>query len=148
MTDGIPVVALVACSSRKLPRPAPARDLYQGQLFKAARAYVEARGWPWHILSARYGLVDPDLVLEPYDQPIGDVAAWSADVWEALLKRYLRDRAICFYFFAGRRYRSRLASLIQASPRWCVCAPLARRGYAQQVAWLRNRILCDSSCPT
>ncbi len=139
MTGTIPVVALVACSSKKLPHPTPARDLYRGQLFKAARACVEAKGWPWHILSARYGLVDVDEVLEPYDQVLGDdVVAWSANVWEALLRRYPPDKPICFCFFAGRRYRSRLVSLIRASPCWRACAPLAGYGYAQQVARLKR----------
>ena len=141
MTDDILVVALAACSSRKLPHVAPARDLYQGQLFKAVRAYVEAKGWPWHILSARYGLVDPDEVLEPYDHVLGDAAAWTAGVWQALLRRYSPDRATRFCFFAGKRYRLRLMTLIHASPPWQACAPLAGYGYAQQVAWLRNGLI-------
>lgn len=38
------VLVLIACSGRKLPVPAIARDLYQGQLFKSSVACAEAAG--------------------------------------------------------------------------------------------------------
>ena len=62
-----PIFTLISCGARKLPHPAPARDLYTGSLFRAARAYAEASGIPWAILSARHGLVMPSTVIEPYD---------------------------------------------------------------------------------
>jgi hypothetical protein len=61
-------IGLIACSRTKADRPSLARELYVSPLFRAARAYAERRHGPgqWLILSARYGLVDPDKVLAPH----------------------------------------------------------------------------------
>jgi len=62
------ILVLVSCGSEKLDRPAAAKDLYTGSLFRACRRYAERRGDDWIITSAKHGLVDPDKVLEPYEQ--------------------------------------------------------------------------------
>lgn len=62
-----PTHLLIGCGGRKLDRPAAACELYTGPLFRAARAYAEASGIPWAVLSARHGLVMPSTVIEPYD---------------------------------------------------------------------------------
>lgn len=69
------MIALIACSAAKLPSPAPARDLYQGQLFRAARAWAEAHADAWYILSALHHVLDPAEVVEPYNLSLADVAA-------------------------------------------------------------------------
>ena len=58
-------LCLVSCVKSKLPRPAPAKELYTSDLFRKERAVVEAEGWPWFILSAQYGLVHPGTEIEP-----------------------------------------------------------------------------------
>lgn len=60
-------ISLVACLKTKLEKPAPARDLYQSPLFQKASAYCERTYDRWFILSAKYGLLDPKFVIEPYD---------------------------------------------------------------------------------
>lgn len=63
---------VVGCGKRKLDRSAPARELYTGSLFVMARRYAEASGKPWVILSAAHGVVDPAVILRPYDQELPD----------------------------------------------------------------------------
>lgn len=46
-------VVLVGCVKRKLSHPAPARDLYTSPLFAKGRAYAEASGAAWFVLSAQ-----------------------------------------------------------------------------------------------
>lgn len=67
-------IALVACSTTKLSTPAPARDLYQGHLFRLSRAWAERFASSWYILSAKYAVLDPDRVIEPYDFSMADLA--------------------------------------------------------------------------
>lgn len=79
-------VALVSCGKAKLAYPAPARSLYTGSLFRAARKAVERAGYDaWWILSARYGLVHPDEILGPYEATLAgrtgdELHAWANKV--------------------------------------------------------------------
>jgi hypothetical protein len=68
------VLVVVPCGKAKVwdrePRrgATPARDAYTGGLFRAHRAYAERIGERWVVLSAKYGLIDPDwLIPGPYD---------------------------------------------------------------------------------
>ena len=76
---------LVSCVGQKLSVPAPAADLYTSAWFRKARSYVAESGEPWFILSAKYGLVHPDKVIEPYDvtlntMPVADRREWARSV--------------------------------------------------------------------
>ena len=80
---------LMACVKKKGDRPAPARDLYQPALFEKEKAYADASGLPWYILSAEHGLVAPDEWLSPYERYLPDTppsfrAAWGDWVVERL----------------------------------------------------------------
>ena len=61
---------LLGCVSQKHGRPMAAKDLYRSELFRRRRLYAEASGVPWWIVSAEYGLVDPDQKIAPYDTRI------------------------------------------------------------------------------
>lgn len=76
------VYYVIPCSGDKAPHPAPARDLYRGQMFlntlrtvlhDAERTQREL-GFQCHILimSAKYGLVELGQVIAPYDCTIRD----------------------------------------------------------------------------
>src|SRR5688572_24263539 len=72
---------LVGCVKSKGTRSAPARELYQSQLWAGRRQYAEDSGLPWLILSAKYGVLDPDDRVEPYDLALSDLAARSRTQW-------------------------------------------------------------------
>lgn len=65
-----PRLILLGCVSEKRDVSNPAKDLYVSDLWRKRRSYAEASGQPWRILSAEYGLVDPDQVIEPYDRAL------------------------------------------------------------------------------
>ncbi len=131
--------ALVACSKRKLSHPAPARDLYQGTLFRLSRYYVERRYDTWYILSARHGLVRPGRVLSPYDVYLGNFSAderrrWAEDVLESLEQRgELTPR--CWWVLAGLHYRRHLVPHLPGE----VVIPLEGMSLGEQLAWLKER---------
>ena len=123
---------LVACSASKSPAPAPARDLYLGDLFARSRRYVEALGADWAILSARHGLVEPASVVAPYDQRLGTDkrarGAWAARVAAQLGELGPGDRVV---FLAGRAYRDQLGAEL-AGRGVAVEAPLSGLGIGHQ----------------
>ena len=65
-------IVLISCSKSKLARPAPARELYTGQLFKKAVAWAERQGHQWFVISALHGLVTPSQTIAPYDYSLKD----------------------------------------------------------------------------
>ena len=65
---GESVLVLVGCGAAKLDRPAPAKELYTGSLFRACWRYAKKHGDYRLIASAEHGLVNPGKVLEPYDK--------------------------------------------------------------------------------
>jgi uncharacterized protein DUF6884/GIY-YIG catalytic domain-containing protein len=115
-------VLLVACAKSKLTKPAAAKDLYISPRFRKARAYGEASGAEWFILSAEHGLVAPDEWLAPYDRYLPDTpnhyrvawGEWVAARLALLLNEGLSGLAIEMH--AGDAY---LRPLL---------APLERRG--------------------
>ena len=61
-------VILVGCTKSKRSASCPARDMYDpSDLFRLRRAYAEASGRPWAILSARLGVVGPEREIDPYN---------------------------------------------------------------------------------
>ena len=103
-------VGLVSCTSQKLERVAPARELYSASPnFRKWVGWVEVSCDHWFVLSAKHHLVHPDDVLAPYDQTldgasVGEKRRWSSQVVSEL-QVVLGD--ICSHSFeihAGRNY--------------------------------------------
>ena len=80
-------IVLVGCSKRKASEAAPAALLYNSPLFKKAIAYakyLQFVGQAAHvlILSAKYGAVRPDQILDPYNLDIGSLSELERHCWE------------------------------------------------------------------
>lgn len=133
---------LVSCVKTKLPQPARAKDLYVSDWFRKARACVEREGGAWRILSAKYGLVDPEEVIQPYEKTLTTMRVverrmWAAKVLDAL-EPCLAD-ADTVVFFAGKRYREFLEPSLRSRG---VALDVPMRGLSQgrQLAWLGARL--------
>ena len=127
-------VVLVGCSKQKLSQEAPAKDLYQGALFKLARAYAESWELDWAILSALHGLVLPEAVLAPYDHELPtrqrDLESWSGCVAGAVADMFPGAHLVVL---ASARY----CSLLRAR-RFDAETPLSGLGIGKQRAWLKT----------
>ncbi|GBE22393.1 endonuclease III [bacterium BMS3Bbin01] len=85
-------LVLVGCVAQKQARPAPAKDLYTSTLWNKRRRYAESTGQRWGILSAEYGLVDADTIIEPYDRYMGSQpkdyrVQWSRATADQVIRR-------------------------------------------------------------
>lgn len=135
-------VYLVSCVSQKRRTRSQARDLYLSPWFRKARAFVEASGMPWFILSAEYGLLDPEVQVEPYERtlnemPISDRRAWAERVVKALTPHCVGVRRIVV--LAGTRYRDLLMPMLRAL---ChnVVVPMEGMRIGEQLRWLGTAI--------
>ncbi|MFZ5854207.1 MAG: DUF6884 domain-containing protein [Chloroflexota bacterium] len=137
-------IALVGCVKTKRPGVRPARDLYASPLFRYRRAYVEAAGTGWYILSAKHHLLDPGEPVDRYDRTLNEMSAADRRVWGRTVVAQLRDRLgdlghVDFEIHAGARYVEAIADGLRAAGA-SVRVPTAGRSLGQQLAWYRSRV--------
>ena len=106
------------------------------------RTLVEAQGWPWLILSARYGLLRPDEEITCYEKTlnrmrVAEQRAWASDVMQVLEDHLGGVQSVVV--FAGQRYREFLVPQMQRRGVQ-VHVPMEVLSRGEQLAWLKNRI--------
>jgi len=132
-------IGLVACAKSKRDKALPAKELYSSELFKKTIRYSHRSYDRWYILSAKYGLVEPDTVLQPYDEtlnskPFGERRRW-ADKTAKQLESILPGPDQCLVFFhAGATYREFLFEKLVERGYHCEI-PLKGLGIGKQLAW-------------
>ena len=147
----VDAITLIACAATKGPLPAAAKSLYQSDWFRKARAYAEALGDPWFILSAKHGLVSPDARLSPYDFAMKDKTPgarreWAEDVSDQVLTVAADLDAdpmgggapLTVRVLAGEQYRRYLVPMLKASG-FNVLVPMKGLGIGKQKQWLATR---------
>lgn len=98
----------------------------------------------WFVLSAKHGLVDPDTMLEPYDETLknagrGERQRWSAAVVRALQLELGSFSSTVFEIHAGDDYRG--FGLVDGIRELGgqVIVPTERFSLGQQLAFYRTR---------
>ena len=126
-------VVLISCGARKLDHAAPARDLYTGSLFKAARRAAETIAKEWGIISARHGLVLPDQMVRPYEQRLDSYTLAELGAWAIITRDAIRSH------WPGRSF------IVLAPALYCSCVeglpaefPLRGLGIGLQLHVLRQ----------
>ncbi len=103
-------IVLISCVSKKLPHRARVRDIYISTLFKLnldyARKFAPDKIF---VLSAKYGLLELDQEIEPYELTLNNMRSGGVKIWaEKVLKQI---KSACpideseFIFLAGENYR-------------------------------------------
>ncbi|MXX88195.1 MAG: hypothetical protein F4213_16750 [Boseongicola sp. SB0677_bin_26] len=131
-------MCLVSCVSAKQSAPAKAKDLYVSAWFRKARTCIEPLGCPWYILSAKHGLLDPDAVIDPYEETLNAMPAdrrrtWAHGVIEDLAPRLSGVGAVTV--FAGMAYREFLEAELRGRGLE-LYVPMQGLRIGQQLSWL------------
>jgi hypothetical protein len=133
---------LIGCGKRKSPSPCRADAMYRGSLFLKRLEYARRSGWPYSIVSAKYGLIPTHTLIAPYDLTIADLgpldlSAWSLSVAQAVvaqLSEPFDSRRFTVELHMGSEYAEPLRSLLPAigiSYDW----PVQGMGQGQQMHW-------------
>ena len=85
-------VVLVASSGGHGPAPVPVATLFRSPRFASARAQAEQSGYPWFVLSAKHGLLDPGDVISPYQVQIDERSASYRAAWGEWVIAQLSER--------------------------------------------------------
>ena len=106
-------IALVACASQKLTYRAKASEIYTSTLFRLNLKYAICRQVDQiEIISAKYGLLDPEASIEPYDVTLNAMTAADVKRWAEQVLVQLDDcydlQNDYFIILAGTKYRKYL----------------------------------------
>lgn len=135
---------LISCVAEKAPAPCAARDLYRSDWFRKARAFAEAAGRDYLVLSAAHGVLDPGQEVAPYDATLNTMDRAERQAWAEGIMRQLRQRGQIgrpVVILAGQGYREFLEPLLVRAlgDADLVTVPMRGLGIGQQKAWLAAR---------
>jgi len=138
-------VYLVACAKTKQTRASSAQDMYISPLFTKARHLARLRADRWYILSAKYGLLDPSRLIEPYEETLKRMSGQGQRDWAdrvlLALKAVIQpgDKVV---LLAGCNYRKLLISDLRRMGCTVEC-PLEGLPIGCQLKWLNDTIRED-----
>jgi hypothetical protein len=131
-------LVLISCCGPKMATPAAAQDIYVSDLFKKSRAYAEAQGGHWAILSAKLGLVLPEEIIEPYNLTLAKTPKDYREEWDARIIQALSelpDRYSDIKVLAGKHY----LGWVKDCPT-LVSLPLDGLGIGQRLQFLKRAV--------
>jgi len=103
-------ILIVSASRRMKSKASPAREMYEGPLFRMVKRFCEAKGYDYAVVSPKHCLVLPDELVEPHsdvnladEKVFGRLQEKVLSRLKEILPRY--DRVI---IVAGTRYRELL----------------------------------------
>ena len=116
-------IVLISCVSQKTPHKNMAKDLYVSSLFKKSWQYTKEIIKPdgVYILSALYGLIRFDEVIEPYDKTLLNMSKEECQEWAEKVKTQLNGRFVKdtrtledynFIILAGSKYYENLSEFL------------------------------------
>jgi hypothetical protein len=142
---GEKVLIITECTKEKLGYTnsikAPAKKMYQGRLFRTVKEYAEAMKFDYVIISAKYGLLFPEDVIEGYEKTLktkGEIEGIRCLVEKKLkpiLNKYEKILVI-----AGEKYREVLRNLWDER-----FIPIKSKGYADLCNIIKKSVRKDIS---
>lgn len=133
-------IVLVSCVKSKLKMPAKAKDLYTSALFHYNLKFAHTlKPDAIYILSAKYGLLDLDQVISPYEMTLNTMKESEKKTWSSNVIDSLRQKADLkedrFVFLAGLNYRKYLTPYLTYYE-----IPLEGLSFGKQLQELKRRV--------
>ena len=111
-------IILLACVGKKQQQKTKASNLYISNWFKLALSYAKIlKPDCIFILSAKYGLLDLDIEIEPYNFTLNKMTSAERKDWADKVVDQLKEKTDVendrFVFLAGQKYRENLISQLK-----------------------------------
>lgn len=121
-----------------MPGRHAARDLYIGRYYRPCMEYAESLEPDYiFILSAKYGLLDPDRTVSYYDETLNRMGVKARRKWASRVLRQIREKfgagKVEYTILAGARYWEYLVGELGD-----VRLPLKGKGIGKQLQFLRR----------
>jgi len=133
-------IVLISCVSKKLNVKSSAQKIYISPLFQKNLKYAKSLNPnKIFILSAKYGLLNLNDLIEPYNKTLNKMNMFEKKEWANLvliqLKKVTNLEKDEFIFLAGKNYRQFLIPHIKQYK-----VPMLGLGIGKQLQWLTKRI--------
>lgn len=129
------ISAFIACSKQKKHYPCTANLMYGGSLFKKSLQYCRLHYEHIYILSAKYGVLELNQVIEPYDLTLKNMSKLERAAWYRKVSNQMLEMKIPqpFVFYTGHLYNDPFAGI----------KPLNGLGLGQQLQYFTERLKGD-----
>lgn len=133
-------IVLLSCVKSKRDHSCKAGDMYTSSLFLKMMAYAQSlKPKNIFILSAKYGLLSTDTIIDPYELTLKNMKSaerhrWAQDVVSELQKHCDLD-ADDFVFLAGKPYRDNLVPHLKH-----YVVPMQGLAFGKQLQWLKCHV--------
>lgn len=132
-------IALIACSSSKLPGKHPAGDIYVSTLFRLSRAWAQRYCDGWFILSAKHHLLHPHECIKSYDLALKDLSRQERECWARITASKIKQLPTSdFILLGGDHYASALQDIVHIRP-------MKGLFIGQQLQWLQSQLKAPSA---
>lgn len=137
--------ALIPCSKTKADRPCSAREMYwPSAQFRGAYSVAESNRELLLILSAKYGLLFPEMIIDPYDETLigksrAERSAWAMCVVWKFQQEILRPGDI-FVSYLGAVYAEFVVPALRERGH-DVTEPLKGLGQGKRLRWFKEQLL-------
>ena len=132
-------IVLISCASKKLSHKTRAESLYTSPLFRLNLKFARhLNPDKIFILSAKYGLIDLNKEIEPYNKTLNNMKSSEIKQWADNVIGQLKESADLknddFIFLAGNNYRKYLIPYIKNYK-----VPMAGLGIGKQLQYLKDK---------
>ena len=134
------MIIFIGCGKKKNNSKCKAKDMYQGNFFHTCLQYARTLGGNIYILSAKYGILNLETDIEPYDLTLNNMNKKQKEEWYKKVVQQLQDRNLDTtqqaVFLCGKNYYEGLLHLFQNNQR-----PLENLGgMGYQIQWMKNKM--------
>lgn len=147
------MIVVISCGAKKQAVPSRAINLYQGSYFKAARNWARsvAPDARIFIMSAKYGLLPANKVVEPYNLRMGQAGSVTVATLRQQARALMIDREVAIVV-AGGAY-AKMARQVWADIRTPFAAqphgllPRGKSGMGYQLQAMKHHLGRLPACP-
>lgn len=135
--------ALISCSKLKADHPCSVKEMYwPSALFRGAWRVAKMKGQKALILSAKYGVLLPEQIIDPYDKTLyrmtkQERAEWRTAVLDVLFKLLNPSDKVISYL--PRLYAEGIIEALKGKG-YEVEEPIAGLGRGQRLKWFKDRL--------
>ena len=139
------MIVFVGCGATKRKKPCKAEDMYIGQYFKQCMLYAKTltKNNNIYILSAKYGVLPLNKVIEPYNKTLKTMSKKEIKEWASMVVTQLQELHITsntpVTFICGKNYYEPLTNSFTN-----ITTPLPQGGMGYQIQFMQQQVKNNS----